>query len=66
TDYEYSIDGGVTYTTFSNTPGGTPGIYVTEVDVPVFFDHKKVKVRSKLSGCQSTLTTSPASLPGAN
>ncbi|MEB3076464.1 hypothetical protein, partial [Capnocytophaga gingivalis] len=23
TDYEYSIDGGVTYTTFSNTPGGT-------------------------------------------
>jgi len=66
TDYEYSIDGGVTYTTFSNTPGGTPGSFVTEVDIPVFFDHKKVKVRSKLSGCQSTLTTSPASLPGTN
>jgi len=66
TDYEYSIDGGVTYTTFSNTPGGTPGSFVTEVDIPVFFDYKKVKVRSKLSGCQSTLTTSPASLPGAN
>jgi len=66
TDYEYSIDGGVTYTTFSNTPGGTPGSYVTEVDIPVFFDHNKVKVRYKKNTCESTLTTPPASLPGAN
>ena len=66
TDYEYSIDGGVTYTTFSNTPGGVPGSYVVEVPVPVFFDHTKVKVRSKLSACESTLTTPSASLPGTN
>uniref|UniRef100_UPI0028E3AACB T9SS type B sorting domain-containing protein n=1 Tax=Capnocytophaga granulosa TaxID=45242 RepID=UPI0028E3AACB len=66
TDYEYSIDGGVTYTTFPNTPGGTPGSYVVEMPVPVFFDHTKVKVRSKLSACESTLITAPASLPGTN
>ena len=66
TDYEYSIDGGVTYTTFSSTPGPTSGSYVTEVDIPVFFDHNKVKVRYKKNTCESTLTTPPASLPGAN
>ena len=66
TDYEYSIDGGVTYTTFSSTPGPTSGSYVTEVDIPVFFDHNKVKVRYKNNTCESTLTTPPASLPGAN
>ena len=66
TDYEYSIDGGVTYTTFSSTAGPTPGSYVTEVDIPVFFDHNKVKVRYKKNTCESTLTTPPASLPGAN
>ena len=66
TDYEYSIDGGVTYTTFSSTAGPTPGSYVTEVDIPVFFDHNKVKVRYKNNTCESTLTTPPASLPGAN
>ena len=66
TDYEYSIDGGVTYTTFSSTPGPTPNSYVTEVDIPVFFDHNKVKVRYKKNTCESTLTTPSASLPGAN
>jgi len=66
TDYEYSIDGGVTYTTFSSTAGPTSGSYVTEVDIPVFFDHNKVKVRYKKNTCESTLTTPPASLPGAN
>jgi len=66
TDYEYSIDGGVTYTTFSSTAGPTPGSYITEVDIPVFFDHNKVKVRYKKNTCESTLTTPPASLPGTN
>jgi len=60
TDYEYSIDGGVTYTTF-------PAIGVAEENIPTFFDHNKIKVRYKLSGCEATIvTTPPATLPGAN
>ena len=60
TDYEYSIDGGVTYTTF-------PATGIAEENIPTFFDHNKIKVRYKLSGCEATIvTTPPATLPGAN
>ena len=61
TDYEYSIDGGVTYTTFPTTG-------VAEENIPTFFDHKKIKVRYKDSKCEATIVppTPPAALPGTN
>ena len=42
-DYEYSIDGGATYTQF-------PAIQAT-VAIPAYFDHTKVKVRNRHSKC---------------
>ena len=61
TDYEYSIDGGVTYTTFPTTG-------VAEENIPTFFDHNKIKVRYKLSACEATIVppAPPAALPGTN
>ena len=57
-DYEYSIDGGGTYTTF---PAAT-----AEVDIPALFDQSKVKVRSKESLCDATITYAGGTPPGAN
>jgi len=57
-DYEYSIDGGNTYTTF---PAAT-----VEVDIPALFDQSKVKVRSKESLCDATITYAGGTPPGAN
>ena len=59
TDYEYSIDGGVTYRTFPTTG-------IAEEDIPTFFDHEKIKVRYKDSKCEATIVppTPPAALPG--
>jgi len=56
-DYEYSIDGGNTYTTF---PAAT-----VEVDIPALFDQNKVKVRSKESLCDATIAYAGGT-PGAN
>jgi len=57
-DYEYSIDGGNTYTTF---PAAT-----VEVDIPALFDQNKVKVRSKESLCDATIAYAGGTPPGAN
>ena len=57
-DYEYSIDGGGTYTTF---PAAT-----VEVDIPALFDQNKVKVRSKESLCEANITYAGGTPPGAN
>ena len=57
-DYEYSIDGGNTYTTF---PAAT-----VEVDIPALFDQSKVKVRSKESLCDATIAYAGGTPPGAN
>ena len=57
-DYEYSIDGGGTYTTF---PAAT-----VEVDIPALFDQNKVKVRSKESLCDATIAYAGGTPPGAN
>jgi len=57
-DYEYSIDGGNTYTTFPNT--------TVEVDIPALFDQNKVKVRSKESLCDATIAYAGGTPPGAN
>ena len=57
-DYEYSIDGGGTYTTFPNT--------TVEVDIPALFDQNKVKVRSKESLCDATIAYAGGTPPGAN
>jgi len=42
-DYEYSIDGGATYTQFPANPA--------TVAIPAYFDHTKVKVRNRHSKC---------------
>ena len=57
-DYEYSIDGGNTYTTF---PAAT-----VEVDIPALFDQNKVKVRAKESLCDATIAYAGGTPPGAN
>ena len=57
-DYEYSIDGGNTYTTFSAA--------TVEVDIPALFDQNKVKVRSKESLCDATIAYAGGTPPGAN
>ncbi|WP_455005316.1 T9SS type B sorting domain-containing protein [Capnocytophaga gingivalis] len=57
-DYEYSIDGGNTYTTF---PAAT-----VEVDIPALFDQNKVKVRSKESLCDATIAYAGGTPPGTS
>ena len=57
-DYEYSIDGGNTYTTF-------PAL-TAEVDIPALFDQNKVKVRAKESLCDATIAYAGGTPPGPN
>ena len=57
-DYEYSLDRGNTYTTFTAA--------TVEVDIPALFDQSKVKVRSKESLCDATITYAGGTPPGAN
>jgi len=57
-DYEYSIDGGNTYTTFTAA--------TVEVDIPALFDQSKVKVRSKESLCDATIAYAGGTPPGTN
>jgi len=57
-DYEYSIDGGNTYTTF-------PAL-TAEENIPALFDQNKVKVRAKESLCDATIAYAGGTPPGAN
>jgi len=57
-DYEYSIDGGGTYTTF-------PAL-TAEENIPALFDQNKVKVRAKESLCDATIAYAGGTPPGPN
>ena len=57
TSYEYSIDNGIHWTTFTANP--------QTIAIPALFDHNKVKVRHKESKCEATMTPpSPVPSPG--
>jgi len=51
TSYEYSIDNGIHWTTFTANP--------QTIAIPALFDHNKVKVRHKESKCEATKTILP-------